>query len=129
MILIVIKKQNRRNFKQKNSLKFSNFNWYFNRLVVIKRSKTNQRVNCVFIINDFNKFFEKINDNTFSNNVKKITSRKRFLINMKICFYNLKQFQNDVVCNVKKNKTFVETHIFIFRRFVHELLFRNNSLF
>ena len=45
---------------------------------------------------------------------------------MKIYFYNLKQFQNDIVCDVKKNKTFIETHIFVFRRFVHEFLFRNN---
>ena len=74
-------------------------------------------------------FSKKINDDTLSNNVEKITLRKRFSINMKICFYNLKQFQNDIVCNVKKNKIFVETHIFVFRRFVHESLFRNNSLF
>ena len=26
-------------------------------------------------------------------------------------------------------KNFVETHIFVFRRFVYEFLFRNNSLF
>ena len=83
-------------------------------------------MNYVFIINDFNKFFEKINNNTFSNNVEKITLRKCYLINIKICFYNLKQFQNDVVCNVKK---IVETHIFVFRRFVHKSLFRNNLLF
>ena len=48
---------------------------------------------------------------------------------MKIYFYNSKQFQNDIVCDVKKNQIFVETHIFVFRCLVHESLFRNNSLF
>ena len=90
--MIVIYEQNFRRLQKKTFFSFRNLKRYFCEFIIIENQKTNQCVNHVFFINNFHKFFEKINNDMFSNNVKKITSCKRFSINMKIRFHNSKQF-------------------------------------
>ena len=93
MIIIVMCKQNSRYLRKKKTFfSFRNLKRYFSEFIVIEIHQTNQCVNRVFFINNFHKFFEKINNDKFSNNVKKITLYKRFSIDMKFCFHNSKQF-------------------------------------
>ena len=76
MIMIIICEQNSRRLQKKTFFSFRNLKRYFCEFIVIENQKINQCVNRVFFINNFHKFFEKINNDTFSNNIKKITLYK-----------------------------------------------------